>query len=141
MKAGVPLDKAPLVWTSTLEDALAKPAGVWLALLFLSFSPPRFGFNFEEQRMLNFALKGLTDEAIGELIGLPVTTIKMRFRRIHDKVRSVDKYAVLSGIDGSTTRETRGVEARRHLLNYLRDHREELRPYATKLTNKRARRS
>jgi hypothetical protein len=131
-KAGVPIDKGPLLWTSSIEEALAKPAGAWLALLFLSFSPPKFAFSFEEQRMLSFALKGHTDEAIGQLIGVPVTTIKMRFRRIYDKVRSAANDSQVSAVLGSSHGQTRGAEARRHLLNYLRDHREELRPYALK---------
>jgi hypothetical protein len=130
--AGIPIEEAPILWTSTVKDALAKPVGAWLALLFLSFSPPKFGFSLEEQRMLNFALKGLTDEAIGELIGVPATTIKMRFRRIYDKVRSAAEDSGVSAVLGSSHGQTRGAEARRHLLNYLRDHREELRPYALK---------
>jgi hypothetical protein len=131
-KAGIPKDRAPLVWLSTLQDALKKPAGFYLALLFLSFSPPIYGFNLKEQRLLELALNGLTDEAIGQSTGVPIATVKMRFRRIYDKVRDVAIDSGVSEVSESIGAPTRGIETRRHLLNYLRDHREELRPYSLK---------
>ena len=101
-------------------------------MLFLSFSTPKFGFTATEQDTLNLALEGLTDESIGQATGASLSTIKKRFRAIYEKVQ--DK---MTG-DGAATPfvrlsdGARGMETRRRLLNYLRDHREELRPYSPK---------
>jgi hypothetical protein len=127
--AGIPSGKAPWVWLAAREDAIAGPAGLTQALLFSSFSPPRFGFSFPEQDTLMLALDGHTDEAIAETMGASLSTIKKRFRTIYAKVQdaSTDEEAVIQSEGPSAG--ARGVETRRRILNYLRDHRQELRPY------------
>jgi DNA-binding CsgD family transcriptional regulator len=129
-EAGIPEDKAPWVWLATRQDALAKPVGLPLAMLFLSFSVPKFGFSMVEQDVLNLALEGLTDEAIAQTMGASLSTIKKRFRAIYEKVQ--DKIGDDRGIEplAPLNDGARGLETRRRLLNYLREHREELRPYA-----------
>jgi len=127
--AGIPADKAPWVWLATRQDAVAKPAGLPLAMLFLSFSVPRFGFTVLEQEALELALDGLTDESIARTTGASLSTIKKRFRAIYEKVQ--DETFEDGGLGLSRLNDgARGVETRRRLLNYLRDHREELRPYS-----------
>jgi DNA-binding CsgD family transcriptional regulator len=131
-EAGIPEDKAPWVWLATRQDALAKPAGLPLAMLFLSFSVPKFGFSMAEQDALNLALEGSTDEVIAQTMGASLSTIKKRFRGIYEKVQ--DKIGDDRGVErlASLNDGARGLETRRRLLNYLREHREELRPYAAK---------
>jgi hypothetical protein len=129
-EAGIPEDKAPWVWLATRQDALAKPAGLPLAMLFLSFSVPKFGFSMVEQDALSLALDGFTDEAIAKTTGASLSTIKKRFRGIYEKVQ--DKIGDDRGVEPLVrlNEGARGLETRRRLLNYLREHRQELRPYA-----------
>jgi DNA-binding CsgD family transcriptional regulator len=129
-EAGIPEDKAPWVWLATRQDALAKPAVLPLAMLFLSFSVPKFGFSMVEQDALNLALEGFTDEAIAQTMGASLSTIKKRFRAVYDKVQ--DKMGDDRGPEPLSRFNdgARGLETRRRLLNYLREHPEELRPYA-----------
>jgi hypothetical protein len=128
--AGIPPERAPWVWTATREEAFAKPAGLGLALIFQSFSRPRFGFSFAEQDTLELALDGHTDEGIASAMSASVATIKKRFRAIHEKVEdaALDEGTALVCVASGTG--VRGPETRRWILNYLRDHREELRPYS-----------
>ena len=127
--AGIPLDRAPWVWTAMRQDALIKPAGLGLALIFLSFSRPRFGLSCAEQDTLELALDGHTDEGIASAMNTSTATIKKRFRAIQEKVEdaTIDESAAL--VREPVKVGVRGPESRRWILNYLRDHQEELRPY------------
>jgi hypothetical protein len=127
--AGLAPEKQPWVWLATRQDALARPAGLPLAMLFLSFSVPKFGFGPVEQDMLNFALDGLTDESIAQAMGTSLSTIKKRFRTIYEKVQDSFESKSTAAIRAPLGDGARGIETRRRLLNYLRDHREELHPY------------
>lgn len=127
--AGLAPEKQPWVWLATRQDALARPAGLPLAMLFLSFSVPKFGFGPVEQDMLNFALEGLTDESIAEAMGTSLSTVKKRFRTIYEKVQDSLDSKTTAAIRAPLADGARGIETRRRLLNYLRDHREELHPY------------
>ncbi len=126
--AGIPADKAPCVWMATREDALDNPGAVFPSVLFRTFAQPRFGFDLREQRLLKLALDGHTDESIAGILGTSVSITKKCFRSIYDKVSDcgVDTGLVIpqKRLEGS-----RGSENRRYLLNYLRDHAEELHPY------------
>jgi hypothetical protein len=86
-EAGIPEDKAPWVWLATCRDAVAKPAVLPLAMLFQSLFVPKFGFSIAEQGVLNLALEGFADEAIGQTMGASLSTIKKRFRGIYEKVQ------------------------------------------------------
>lgn len=126
--AGIPSARRPYLWMATRQDVSVGPVGLSLGLLFRSFSPPRFGFAALEQQLLRLAIDGHTDVAIAGLTNTSLTMVKKHFRTIYDKIRTAnDSYeeAPFSCQSGQ-----RGVETRRHVLNYLRDHPEELRPYA-----------
>ncbi len=131
--AGIPKDRAPWVWLATPKDAAAQPASLALTLLFSTFSPPKFGLTFAEQEMLELALDGYTDESIARTAGASLSTIKKRFRTIYEKAQDAGfdpKSFVLPELPAN---HLHGVELRRALLNYLRRHREELRPYSPAL--------
>lgn len=89
-----------------------------MAMLFGQYTPPRCGFSANEQLILMLALDGKTDEAIACALNASVATVKKRFRIIYEKF----------GLGGDGAR---GAETRRHLLNSVREHPEELRPYAS----------
>jgi DNA-binding CsgD family transcriptional regulator len=128
---GIPMDMAPVVIMATREDAIAHPESQFLGMLFLSFAPPRFGFSFREQDVLRLAIEGHTDESIAKSLAESSSNVKKHFRAIYDKVE-------LSGVkDALPCSETlpvghRGTEMRRYVLNYLREHPEELHPYKPK---------
>ncbi|MBD5657830.1 MAG: hypothetical protein IAI50_22030 [Candidatus Eremiobacteraeota bacterium] len=126
--ARISRDLEPWLWFATRRDALERPAGMSMAMLFVSFTPPKFEFSVQEQRILKLALDGHTDESIAEIANASLSTVKKRFRLIYDKVEAADSAGDSSGIRFSGD-GMRGAEARRHLLNYLRAHPAEMRPY------------
>lgn len=125
--AGIPQDRAPLVWAATRRDAKSNP-GYAVALLFNTFAKPRLQFTRLEQDLLGLALHGATDASIAHIAGFSESAIKKHFRTLYEKVYAA---GVFDGVaDAGTARPTRGLELRRHLLTYLREHPEELRPTA-----------
>jgi len=91
------------------------------------FVPPVLGFSGAERRMLRLAVAELTDEQIAEDIGISAHTLKKLWRSAFE--RTAEQLPHLFMPEGSGEAGTRGPEKRRHLLNYLRQHLEELRPY------------
>jgi hypothetical protein len=105
--------------------------GSWVGTLF-DYQPPRFGFSRSEQRLLQAALAGEsgTDEELTEALGVSLPTVKKMWLSIYRRV--IDRQPEL--IHGSSRKgeSERGKEKRRHLLIYLREHPEELRPASRK---------
>jgi DNA-binding CsgD family transcriptional regulator len=126
--AGIAEDRAPFIWAATRLDAESNP-GYATALLFKTFQAPRLGFTRLEQHLLGIALDGATDARIARAAGMSESAVKKHFRRLYEKARAI---GVLEGsaVDEGPAQPTRGVELRRHLLSYLREHPEELRPYS-----------
>jgi DNA-binding CsgD family transcriptional regulator len=95
------------------------------------FTPPRFGFSLSERRLLRLAVTDLTDEAIGDELGISGHGVKKLWRQIHQRAQDA-----VPGLFGSAVLPPagegggRGPEKRRVLLQYLRQHPEELRPYS-----------
>jgi DNA-binding CsgD family transcriptional regulator len=126
--AGIPEDWAPFIWAATRRDAEFNP-GYATALLFMTYAPPRFAFTPREQHVLNLALDGATDCAIARAASISESAVKKHFRTLYEKVRAAGAFEPL--VAGAPAAEsTHGVELRRHLLTYLREHPEELRPYS-----------
>jgi DNA-binding CsgD family transcriptional regulator len=126
--AGVASGHDPVIWAATRRGAEENP-GYATSLLFRAFAPPRLALTRLEQRLLGLALDGATDAAIARLAGSSESAVKKHFRRLYEKARTGGVLESLA-IDDGRGEQTRGVESRRHLLNYLREHPEELRPYA-----------
>jgi hypothetical protein len=101
------------------EDALANPYAQFATL----FMPPkpRFGFSPGEQRLLEYALLEVSDESAAAELHLSEDAVKKRWRSIYAKVEIADP-ALLELQQSASAR-------RRALLQYLRKHLEELRPY------------
>ncbi|MPS26981.1 helix-turn-helix transcriptional regulator [Pigmentiphaga sp.] len=100
------------------------------------FTPPRFGFSAAERRLLRLAVTQLTDEEIGDELGMSLHGVKKLWRSAQQ--RSLQ--AMPSLFDGLAGNEAdtgaRGPEKRRTLLHYLRQHPEELRPYLSPAPDK-----
>lgn len=94
-------------------------------------SPPRIGFSRAEQRVLEHALLNEPDAAIAAALRISSDAVKKTWRNIFARVRSHAAYLIPDdGWNGS-----RGQEKRRHLLDYLRLHLEELRPISRPAAN------
>lgn len=124
--AGIPPDRSPFLLIASRSDLPAN-AGYGPNMMFATFSPPRFGLNARQQQLLGLALDGGTDLSIARAAGISEAAVKKHFRTIYDKISST---GIVDSRTGKRSMEGRGAEARRHLLNYLREHPEELRPYS-----------
>lgn len=96
------------------------------------FTPPSFGFAPAERRLLRLAVTQLTDDEIGDELGISAHGVKKLWRQVHQ--RAIDAMPHLFDEPASAAASeagVRGPEKRRTLLQYLRQHPEELRPYTT----------
>lgn len=113
------------------RDEAVAHLGTHLAGLFV-YTSPRFRFNRSEQALLRHALLGETSDGLAASLFVSHSTVKKRWQAIYEKVADVDPELlggiIGNGIDGAK----RGAEHRRHLLYYLRQHPEELRPFDSK---------
>ena len=131
----------------TLPDALHKPhvlgvsremdrgelMGSWAGALF-DYHPPVLGLSQSEQRLLIFALTGITDEELAEALGVSLSAVKKRWVSIHRRFEDRKPELISANVPASG----RGKEKRRRLLVYLRDHPEELRPVSHRLLTEKA---
>lgn len=119
-------------------------AGSWVGALF-DYHPPQFAFSRGEQRLLLAALSGKTDAKLADDLGTSVSTIKNTWRSIYNRMASRMPELLSDDSQGDVRISDRGKEKRRHLLAYLREHPEELRPVSQKhlphTVNRRSRRS
>lgn len=120
----------------TKEEALAHP-GASIAGLFI-YSAPRFHFTRSQRVLLQRALIGETCEKVAASLSISPWTVKKRWQAIYERVADVDNELLPPRIACGTYASSRGAERRRYLLNYLRQHLEELRPYAAPSQRRRA---
>lgn len=112
----------------TRGEACAHP-GSHIANLFI-YTPPRFHFNRSEQVLLHHALLGETCEQEAASLSISSWTVKKRWHAIYERVADVDSELLPPPIANGLHTPSRGAERRRHLLYYLRQHPEELRPFS-----------
>jgi DNA-binding CsgD family transcriptional regulator len=111
----------------TKKEALAHP-GSSVADLFI-YTPPRFLFSRSQRILLLHALRGETCETLAASLSVSPWTVKKRWHAIYERVADVDSELLPLPIADGPASSSRGTERRRHLLNYLRQHLEELRPF------------
>ncbi|HET8699975.1 MAG TPA: hypothetical protein VFO94_21000 [Gammaproteobacteria bacterium] len=93
-------------------------------------SPPIFGFTPGEQRVLLRAMLTESDPQIAANLGVSLDSVKKTWRRVFDRAAAVVPHLfAAAGEPGARPANVRGSEKRRHLLDYLRIHLEELRPH------------
>jgi hypothetical protein len=107
------------------KDALAVPAS--LPAILYSGRNPVLGLREPDQELLRAALKGLTDQEQADELGLRLPAVKKRWAAIFQRI-STAKPDLLP-IEEDVDHQSRGRQKRHYLLNYLRAHPEELRPY------------
>jgi hypothetical protein len=107
--------------------------GTWIGAVF-DYSPPRCGFSRAEQELLLAALRGEsgTNEELAAALRVSVSVIKKTWSSIYDRAASSMPDLIPNDSRTDHGAVQRGKEKRRHLLAYLRDHPEELRPHSRK---------
>jgi hypothetical protein len=135
-RAVPPPERRPYLIGFSPDDARADPGN--MATPLFVYAPPRFFFSPSEQELLRCALVGETDAQLAHSVGLAVPTVKGRWRQIYARVAAVSPALLVDDGDAPPER-ARGKEKRRPLLNYLRRHPEELRPYMRPRTASRER--
>jgi hypothetical protein len=110
--------------------------GSGLTALF-DFKPPILGFTRGEQRLLNCALEGGTDEEISDRLIISQSAIKKAWRTAYERVDASGLATIPKNSKYHEGRIERGREKKKHLLGYLRDHPEELRPFSNRISKKR----
>jgi DNA-binding CsgD family transcriptional regulator len=99
-----------------------------LHMLSSLFHPPaaRIGFSSSERRVLVQALFNRSDTEIAAMSGVAIDSVKKTWRRIYDRVSLRLPYLIAG--ERKPGDSGRSSEKRRHVLDYLRSHPEELRP-------------
>ena len=129
-KHGAPMPETsqrPWLVGLTEKEALANP-GSYLSSLFVN-TPPRFHFSPSEQLLLQHALAAETCDELAKSLFISPWTVKKRWHAIYERVANVDR-ELLPPVASGPHVVSRGAERRRHLLHYLRQHLEELRPWS-----------
>jgi hypothetical protein len=108
------------------SETAAAAEGTAASRLF-DYAPPRFRFSAPEQETLWSALMDLSNREIERESCIGPDALKKRWESIYRRVFELDP-CLLPGILG----QTRGREKRAWLLHYLRDHLEEIRPFAAR---------
>jgi DNA-binding CsgD family transcriptional regulator len=119
--------RRPYLIGLTKQEAFTHP-GSNLAGLFV-YTTPRFQFNRSQRVLLRHALMGETCEELAKSLSISPWTVKKRWHAIYDRVTDVDTELLPPPIAYGLHAASRGPERRRRLLNYLRQHLEELRPF------------
>jgi len=89
---------------------------------------PRLGLPASEQRVLTRALLNESDQEIADALAVTTDAVKKTWRRLYERVALIAPHAL--GTDDRTRGALgRSTEKRRHLLEYMRAHPEELRPF------------
>ena len=116
------------------SQALSVPGSVG-AVLF-HHREPVLGLSLTDQQLLAAAMRGSTDNALADALGVKLATVKKRWASVFDHVAK-HECGVVPRSDGAVDRGTRGPQKRHLLLAYLRDHPEELRPHLPQPHNRR----
>jgi hypothetical protein len=111
--------------------------GSWIGTLFL-YQPPQFGFSRSEQQLLLSALPGGTDEELSDDLGVSLSTVKKTWRSAYDRVAARLPELIPSQSPSNGQASKRGRDKKQHLISYLREHPQELRPVSRKLLRQSA---
>jgi DNA-binding NarL/FixJ family response regulator len=102
------------------------------------YEAPQFGFSRSEQRLLLSALAGGTDEELSNELGVSLSAIKQTWRSIYRRVVTRNPELIPSDSQEGREGSTRGRNKKQHLIAYLREHRQELRPVSRKILQQNA---
>ena len=113
------------LFVCTKEFALAFPGSV--AAILFGYREPILRLTRHDQHLLDAALAGATDDELARQLKLKTPTVKKRWATVFHHVSEVKPDIFPSHVTLSDSR-SRGPQKRHLLLDYLRQHPEELRP-------------
>jgi hypothetical protein len=138
-RSGAPVSAtAPMLYGCSYDEAAALQGSLIASMM--HYREPVVYFTLREQHLLLHALAGDTDDELAALLNCSNATIRKRWLAIYDKIaehpRTLDLLPAFLGSKSygrdrpGAAHETfrRGTEKKRILLQYLRQHMEELRP-------------
>ena len=105
------------------ESAAQVPASAAQAIF--HYRKPVLGLARSDQALLLAALKGLTDDELGASLGLTLSAVKARWRSIFGRMAVV----LPELADRFQSQAVRGRQKRHRVIEYMREHPEELRPW------------
>jgi hypothetical protein len=108
------------------REALATPGSV--AALVFHYSEPVIHFGDADRELLQAALAGATDGELVKRLGLTMSALKKRWASLYRRVAAANP-DLIPEADDDPDRLTRGRQKRHHVLTYVREHPEELRPH------------
>ncbi|HLH31037.1 MAG TPA: hypothetical protein VKY31_07525 [Terriglobia bacterium] len=106
-------------------SVLAAPYSVAAALY--RYQKPMLRLRPAEQQLLAAALDGKTDSELSSQLGLSLEAVKKRWVSIFDRI---DQFKPQILNNAGTDGDGRGPQKRHRVVSYIRNHPEELRPYA-----------
>jgi len=128
--AGVPAppDNVRPYLMSITESEAHENYGHWITQHF-AYSPPCFDLRRSQRRLLQHALRGDTDEELAAALGISPHTVKKMWQDIYAKVAESNPTLLPQPLVDGDSDQRRGSERRRRLLQYVRQHPVEIRPY------------
>lgn len=111
-------------WFLRREEA--ERDGAFILPMF-NYCRPVLGLTATEQRILQIAVSGATDEEIARALQKPIGAIKSGWRRIHARAAADPHLGMHVG--HTRSEKVRGVQWRHVIVDYVRNHPEELTPY------------
>jgi len=122
--------RSPYLTCLTRELALAR-VGSWASSFFVNLDPV-IGFSRSEQRLLEGALRGLDDEELARELHISLSAVRKSWRSAYSRVDRSGT-GILPAMSQDHENAERGRGKKHRLLNYVREHPEELRPVSLKL--------
>ena len=119
----------PFLMGVTREEALT--ADGCLMSYYFVHRKPRLGLTSAQQALLGLCVRqaDLSDAELADALGVPLHRVKNLFRAAYQRISCIS-FDLLPALGD----QKRGVEKKRRLLQYLREHPEELRPYKRRIT-------
>lgn len=111
------------LWVMTPESVKTMLASVGNILF--SFDEPVLRLRKSDQQLLVAALGGAIDDDVSGVLGVTLSAVKARWRSVFARI-SETMPGLLQDIGKS---EGRGMQKRHKVINYVREHPQELRPY------------
>jgi len=91
------------------------------------FTEPVLDLTDSQKEVLDLALEGYSDQAIARFLSIKPSAVQMRWRRIYEKALLV--LPELAEVDERCADGRRGQEKRRMVVEYIREHPQEIRPW------------
>ncbi len=120
-----PPGQPPILLGLTREEAFESLGNRFFPLFVCS--RPCFGFRRSEQRLLEHALRGGTNEEVSVALGVSLSAVKKSWEAVYARVAQAAPELIAQ--PSESPGPGRGAEKKNRLLTYLRQHPEELRPY------------